>query len=232
MMNLIYLGIAVAGIFIALIGIYGIFRKSRLDDDLAKFKDDLDNDVLQDDDGIIAVRKRPTDDQTLQTESEMASIAMSRGEQFPSSQSNSPYSDDLIVINILPANGKTFIGYELLQAILSSGMRYGDMNIFHRYQSLSGKGPILFSLASASEPGTFDIQKMGNTNCQGLTLFLRLSYTPTIDNDRFDLMLNTANQIAKQLRGNLFNQFKQPLSDQIITDIRRQLSQAEQTDYA
>lgn len=47
------------------------------------------------------------------------------------------------------------------------------MNIFHRYQQLSGNGPVLFSLASATKPGTFELSKIGGYACAGLTLLCK-----------------------------------------------------------
>ena len=39
----------------------------------------------------------------------------------------------------------------LLQNILESGLRFGEMDIFHRHESMAGNGEVLFSMANALE---------------------------------------------------------------------------------
>ena len=50
-----------------------------------------------------------------------------------------------------------FKGPALLQNILESGLRFGEMDIFHRHESMAGNGEVLFSMANALKPGTFDL---------------------------------------------------------------------------
>ncbi len=128
----------------------------------------------------------------------------------------------IIAINILATGADQFVGYELLQAILSSGMRFGSMNIFHRYEQLNGKGNTLFSLVSATEPGTFDLSDIGGFACKGLTLFLHLDNTPNLSSN-FELMLGTARQLAQDLGGELFDEQRQPLTDQTIRHYRERI---------
>ncbi|MDF2867290.1 MAG: zipA [Gammaproteobacteria bacterium] len=127
-----------------------------------------------------------------------------------------PDSQDIIIINIIAEPGKKFVGYDLLQGLLSAGMRFGKMNIFHRHEEANGKGKQLFSLASITKPGTFDIHKMGSVSCIGLSMFMRLS-----DHDEplevYDLMIKTATLLAEDLHGNLFEINHEPLThDDII----------------
>lgn len=131
-----------------------------------------------------------------------------------------PDYQDIIVINIMATPDKKFIGYDLLQALLSAGMRFGKMNIFHRHEEANGKGRPLFSLASATKPGTFDIHKMGAVSCVGLSMFMRLS-----DHDNplqvYDLMVKTATLLAEDLQGNLLEANHEPLTSENIK-LRRQ----------
>jgi cell division protein ZipA len=120
-------------------------------------------------------------------------------------------AEDIIVINIMAEPGKKFIGYDLLQALLSAGMRFGKMNIFHRHEEANGKGKQLFSLASITKPGTFDIHKMGSVACVGLSMFMRLSEH---DNplEVYNLMIKTASLLAEDLQGDLFQANHEPLT--------------------
>nr|WP_304985336.1 cell division protein ZipA C-terminal FtsZ-binding domain-containing protein [Coxiella-like endosymbiont] len=57
-------------------------------------------------------------------------------------------------------------------------MRYGEKNIFYRHEMKTGRGQILFNLASVNKPGTFELSKMGSFSCPGLVLFLLLKRVP------------------------------------------------------
>ena len=70
----------------------------------------------------------------------------------------SPTPGEVIVINVLARNGAQFGGSDLLEAFLRNGLKFGDMNIFHRIQPASKV--VQFSVASAVEPGTFDLSAM------------------------------------------------------------------------
>lgn len=133
-----------------------------------------------------------------------------------------PSDPSLVVLYVMAKSGYEFAGYELLQVLLSSGMRYGDMDIFHRHQDISGKGPVLFSLASATKPGTFDIQKIGSMFCHGLCLFMRLQ-SVEVDKERFDLMLITAERLADELNGVVCNVRRVPINEEAIHRIQKQI---------
>jgi len=119
-------------------------------------------------------------------------------------------SSEIITLHILPQAGCVLMGYELLQAILATGLRYGDMKIFHRYQHKNAQGSILFSLASLTEPGTFDIHHMAAYQCRGLTLFMQ---TAKVEDSQavYSLMLNTAQQLADDLAAHVVDAQHQPL---------------------
>lgn len=140
-----------------------------------------------------------------------------------------PIKREVIVFYILAPAKQPFIGYELLQAVLTAGLRYGEMNIFHRYdeqQTEYEKSPILFSLASAVEPGIFDMANIGSTSCLGLSIFL----TPTrVENPLavFELMLETAQQLADDLGGQLCDEQRHPLSAAAIEKCRTTLLERE-----
>lgn len=101
----------------------------------------------------------------------------------------------LINIYIAAKPGDAFIGYELLQTILSAGLRFGEMSIFHYYNP-DNSDETIFSLASAEEPGTFDLEKIGGFSCRGLCLFYQGRED---DSERWDTMLNIAAQLAHEL---------------------------------
>ena len=124
-------------------------------------------------------------------------------------------TQELIVMRFIASKDRPYSGYELLQALLSNGFRFGNMNIFHRHEQLNGEGPILFSLAKATEPGTFDIYDMGSCTCSGLTMFMRIA-----DHQEpmqiFDTMLNAAKQLADDLGGEIWDERNLALNQSVI----------------
>lgn len=214
--------LAVIGLTITVFGALGIWRRKQERVREAEISQILDE--LEPDDGIIAVRKASPETSTL------ANLDLGEGQSvYSTAQSNSPYADDLIVINIFPVEaGATFAGFQLLQAVLGAGFRFGDMQIFHRHQEISGRGNVLFSLASATSPGTFDMEKMGLLSCPGLTVFMRRTFQSRTDSERFELMLQAAERIAEDLHGVLQDERRVPLYTESVEQIRNCLNAAPQ----
>lgn len=128
----------------------------------------------------------------------------------------------IIALNIMAEEDNPYNGYELLQAILAAGLRYGKMNIFHRFEQKTGRGRILFSLASINKPGTFDLPKMGGFSCPGLTLFMMLKdlEDPLV---AFEVMLETAEQLVDGLGGVVLDDQKQALTKDYVVRIRQDI---------
>lgn len=132
----------------------------------------------------------------------------------------SPVIQDILILYVLAPQNQQFLGYELLQALLAVGLRYGPKRIFHRYEDNSHKGAILFSLASATEPGIFDIENMGAFACTGLCLFTSLLECPD-PQVTWKTMLETAKQLADDLGGSIFDAGHKPLTEAIIAQIEK-----------
>lgn len=123
-------------------------------------------------------------------------------------------TQDFIIINVVAKPNQPFASYDLLQAITATGMQFGAMNIFHYYSPSSMEKKPLFSLASATEPGEFDLNQIGNFTCQGLTLFMNTRQQ--MDTKKaFTLMVETAEQLAEDLQGELRAGSRQPWNEQI-----------------
>lgn len=129
---------------------------------------------------------------------------------------------DILVINVFAMPGHTFAGYELLQALLASNLRFGEMSVFHRYQEELEKPKILFSVASATEPGIFDLNSMGSYSCSGLSLFMRVDQTDQ-PQKVFDMMLATARQLADDLSGEIYDGNHEPLTKDSLSHYQQLL---------
>jgi len=184
------------------------------------------NDFLDDlgGDAIIAVRKKTVVNKT--NEEPKIEIPEFSVVYKGDSQNNHPdsrptnsnnrgsekYSEHISALYVMAKEGQSFTGYELLQALLSAGLRYGEMSIFHRYQEPNIQKGILFSLASATEPGTFDMQNIGAFSCCGLTLFLRKLANEDEGLKHYEMMLRTARQLTEDLDGILMDHNRKPMA--------------------
>ena len=75
-------------------------------------------------------------------------------------------------MNVLSEPDRPFTGDELFATLRTCGLKFGDMNIFHRVEPLTKS--VQYSVASAVEPGTFDMAEMEAIRCPGLCLFMQL----------------------------------------------------------
>lgn len=121
-----------------------------------------------------------------------------------------------LVMFLLAKENRQLAGYELLQTVLAAGLRFGEGNLFHRHQSPNGQGPVLCSLAAATPSGVFDLQNIGGFSVHGLCLFMQASGNPTIDAERFGIMLDTAKQLSEGLDTYLLDDKRQPLTEESI----------------
>lgn len=107
------------------------------------------------------------------------------------------------------ARGRGFAGQALLELLLQYGLRFGDMQIFHRHEKPNGKGGVLFSVARAHEPGIFVLEQMGRELIGGVSFFMSLPGCQSLV--AFDLMVDTARRLAKELDGDLLDEFSQAI---------------------
>jgi cell division protein ZipA len=131
---------------------------------------------------------------------------------------------------LLAKENRQLAGYELLQTVLAAGLRFGEGHLFHRHQSPNGQGPVLCSLAAATPTGVFDLQNIGAFSVHGLCLFMHASGNPTLDAERFAIMLDTAKQLSEGLDTHLLDDQRKPLSDASIQRYYRLLNLGEVCD--
>jgi len=138
-----------------------------------------------------------------------------------SQQSN--IEPEVLAISVIVPQGQIISGAALLPSLLTLGMKYGDMNVFHRHQDNAGNGKVTFSLVNAVNPGTFDLDNMENFVTQGVSLFMTL---PNAGDpfEVFDQMLVAAKQLALEFNGQLLDDKRSVLTKQTeqhyVTKIR------------
>lgn len=134
--------------------------------------------------------------------------------------------EEVLIINIMAHKGEVFNGLDLLDIVLKCGLRYGSMDIFHRYSDTKGEGALLFSMANMVKPGTFDLDAMDEFTTPGVSLFMTLP----IDADSmqsFELMVETAQAISQTLHGELKDEQRSAMTRQTIEHSRQRISDFE-----
>ena len=121
---------------------------------------------------------------------------------------------DVIALMVLASEGQFFKGSELVPCMLEHDLRFGEMDIFHRHADASGQGAVLFSVANALKPGTFDPDNMENFSSPGISMFMQLP-GPQDPRAAYNLMLATAEQIAHAMGGEVRDASRRPLSTEV-----------------
>ena len=131
-----------------------------------------------------------------------------------------PPPDKIVSLFLLARDHHVINGAELLQATVSTGMEFGDMNIFHRVHE-STERP-LFSLANAAKPGHFERDEWNTFETSGVVLFLTLP-GPERALDTWDAMLATARRMGEILQADLLDQEHSPFTRQREAQIREEM---------
>lgn len=177
-----------------------------------------DNSVLFEE-TVITSTEFSTD--TVEQASEELSTTTESTEEIQQAEQKSTTLPPYLTFSIMADKDKSFGGYELLQAILGCGLRHGERQIFHRYDS-THPTKILFSLASIAKPGIFSLENMGAFSTPGLIFIFEIEQTPELLNS-FELLLQTARQLNDELDGNLLDDQREPLTTERIQFLREQL---------
>ena len=118
----------------------------------------------------------------------------------------------IVTIRMLSRRTAPFPAEELVLALREAGLRHGRHGIFHYFPTTAEDTPV-FSVASLTEPGSFDLTRLRTDVYQGVSLFLELP-APIEGVVAFDAMVNTGRAIAKRLDGNLVDEHGSTLSVQ------------------
>jgi cell division protein ZipA len=114
-------------------------------------------------------------------------------------------------------------GAKLLEALLAESLQHGKYSIFHR---LHTDGSIIFSVASMVEPGTFDLDKVGETLYPGITMFAQLP-GPVPGMHALNEVIACARRLQANLGGTLQDERGVPLTVHRIERMRQEVREFE-----
>ncbi|MFO2465218.1 cell division protein ZipA [Pseudomonas sp. 15FMM2] len=137
-----------------------------------------------------------------------------------------PAAEEVLVISVICRDESGFKGPALLQNILESGLRFGEMDIFHRHESMAGNGEVLFSMANAVKPGTFDLDDIDHFSTRAVSFFLGLP-GPRHPKQAFDVMVAAARKLSQELNGELKDDQRSVLTAQTIEHYRQRIVEFE-----
>ena len=126
---------------------------------------------------------------------------------------NTEVVPEVIVVSVVMNEENTISGAALLPALLTLGLRYGDMDIFHRHQDNAGNGKVTFSLANMMNPGTFNLDEIESFSTQGISLFMTL---PNAGDpfEVFEQMMSAAKQLSMEFNGQLLDDKRSVMTKQ------------------
>jgi cell division protein ZipA len=114
-------------------------------------------------------------------------------------------------------------GAKLMEALLAESLQHGKYGIFHR---LHTDGSIVFSVAAMVEPGTFDLDKMGETQYPGVTMFTQLP-GPVPGMHALNEVVACARRLQANLGGTLQDERGVPLTVHRIERMRQEVREFE-----
>ncbi len=132
-----------------------------------------------------------------------------------------PAVEELIMVNVLAPKGSPFVGGGLVEALRARGLRYGDMNIFHRVDPMTRAN--LYSVANVVEPGTFDMADLDNFRSPGVCFFMQLP-GPEQPMEVLEDMLKVARDVAVRTGGSLFDEQRSVMTGQTMEHYRQRIS--------
>lgn len=138
-------------------------------------------------------------------------------------QKTSP--EEVIVVHVM-GGAERLAGKVLLQAALDAGLRFGEYNIFHRYESGAHDARAMFSMANAVEPGVFDLDAMEGQSYVGVSFFLMLP-GPANSRQALDTMIEAARRVATAAGGDLHDQQHSVLTAQTVEHLRQRVMEFE-----
>ena len=129
---------------------------------------------------------------------------------------------EVLVCNVMAREGSELHGDDLLEALITNGLKFGEMNIFHKRFRGKTNGPVIFSVANILNPGTFDLNDMTDFRTSGVSLFLALP-SPTNNLEAFEHMLDVAIHLKKSLDGELKDDHRNVMTSQTIEHYRQRI---------
>ncbi|NRB40035.1 MAG: cell division protein ZipA [Pseudomonadales bacterium] len=134
--------------------------------------------------------------------------------------------DEILVLNVL-SNQQPFSGEDLQHILRACDCRFGEMNIFHRYEDKDARGQVQFSIVNLVEPGTFNLKDINAFSTPGVSFFLRLP-GPKDPVEAYNCMVEVAQCLVRNLDGVLKDEMHSAVTEQTIEHNRQRIRDYQQ----
>ena len=114
-------------------------------------------------------------------------------------------------------------GRDLLALIDKYGLRFGAMNMFHRYEQKDGTGMLWFSMMGITDSGIapFDPHSVATNTYNGVVVFLSLPHPQALRS--FDSMMSIAYMMADDLNAMMLDESNEPITPEYKQRLRNQV---------
>ncbi len=129
----------------------------------------------------------------------------------------------IFALRLVSRDPQGFGGADVLRVLRDEDLRFGRFEIFHRLYK-NNDDEIVFSVASLTEPGSFDLSTLESMRLRGLSFFMVMP-GPQDGGAAFADMLATARRVAEGLQGELQDQTGSTLSAQRAATLREEVIQ-------
>jgi len=137
-----------------------------------------------------------------------------------------PDPELVLVIHTIAREEGGFNGSDLLFLFNSCDLRYGEKDIFHRFEEADGQGRIQFSVAQVRNPGTFDPSHMADQSFMGLSFFMSLpgAKRPL---EAYEAMSEMAMVVSRNLNADVLDESHSAMTTQTMEHERQQILEYE-----
>ncbi len=128
----------------------------------------------------------------------------------------------VLEIHAIARDPAGFSGKDVLFLFNSCDLRFGEKDIFHRFEQADGEGCIQFSVAQSYEPGIFAPAAMAQQHFRGLSFFMSLpgAKKPL---EAYEAMSEMALVVARKLRADVYDGARSALTPQTMEHDRQQI---------
>lgn len=130
----------------------------------------------------------------------------------------------LVIMYVVAADTNTpFPGAAVQQAFHAHKLRFGDLDIYHRFTGTGSDAAVVFSISNMHEPGTLKPADLATAEISGLSFFMKVP-APNDARQAYDDMLHVAQHLASTLGGTLRDDAFEILGSETIAYVRSQLA--------
>lgn len=149
-------------------------------------------------------------------------------EQQAFDQDNDPLlnAEETVTVVITPRDQHHGLsGKVVLDIVRAYGLKYGVMNMYHRYEREDGTGKLWFSMLGVGYDGSvegFDLNTLAGSHFSALSLFLSLPHPHALRG--FDSMISVAQMIAKDIAADVHDEEGYLLDGAYLTKLRAKVA--------